>query len=722
MPCSPNDVSINPPDGPSGLPIPGFGRPFSLKIPDISPFPEGFPEDLLELLDKLQLLIPPGALKPSLNPNFGKDIFDGIMKLLDQFMPFLMLYKFFLPILNILICIIEILCSLTNPFKLIKTIKRLFKRCIPDFLNLFPIFALIIMIISLLLLLLALIEYIIAQILKFIKALLRNINALIKAFSDADANSIAAIAKKLGALLCIFQNLFVLLSIFNIIVGIIKDILSLLFSIPPCDDGNTSDEGCCTPDVCPEIVKQEYDRSTGVLQYYPRAAMAVSGFATLMVEVRPESWQLYDNSQTQAQTFINIIDAFDVTNVLPKPVFFPTDSVYTKDTAPKQAPYVIDLRLFYNPANWGRSGTARYIKFTNCIMTLPPTDILSEFNLASTTIANGVVKLAGGAGFEDDGVTPLAPFLADGITPTVGQATLENFIHMADNITINPTAPTLLVTDGHTFTDVTYTFKPNLPVLLNKSIITAGCEPSLAVTKGYINQAFAGDVGVKTAQLRGIFDDVDPATGLGFPDLDACQACLSAALSALRSDLTVSGAANFQTTALLCLQKLKDETNGALNSLITIGFEACKSDFTVEPNIQFTSKPILVSVNLKERNGLPITSGLPSDVASELAQKIAAHLTFGQISEFSYDGTQSFIANLTSDHPGTGDLMISFDDNIFCINNIPEDIDEDPSRTLQSLPYQFVYTPVAEGVPGTAEGDTDGKPRRGVGDTGTGGV
>ena len=95
-PCSPNDVSINPPDGPSGLPIPGFGRPFSLKIPDISPFPEGFPEDLLDLLDKLQLLIPPGALKPSLNPNFGKDIFDGIMKLLDQFMPFLMLYKFFL--------------------------------------------------------------------------------------------------------------------------------------------------------------------------------------------------------------------------------------------------------------------------------------------------------------------------------------------------------------------------------------------------------------------------------------------------------------------------------------------------------------------------------------------------------------------------------------------------------------------------------------------------
>ena len=163
-PCSPNDVSIDLPDGPSGPAIPGFGSPFALPVPDISPFPDGFPEDLLDLLDRLQLLIPPGALKPALNPNFGKDVFDAIMKLLDQFMPFLMLYKFFLPILNLIICIIEVLCALMNPFKLIRALKRLFRTCIPEFLNLFPIFALICMIISLLLLLLELILYIISQI------------------------------------------------------------------------------------------------------------------------------------------------------------------------------------------------------------------------------------------------------------------------------------------------------------------------------------------------------------------------------------------------------------------------------------------------------------------------------------------------------------------------------------------------------------------------------
>src|SRR5690606_21996850 len=130
--------------------------------------------------------------------------FDGIMKLLDQFLPFLMLYKFFLPLLNLIICIIEVLCSIPNPFKLIRAMRRLFRTCIPQFLNLFPVFALIIMIISLLLLLLALIQYILAQILKFIEAILRNINALFVAFSDGDENSILAITQKLGSLLCIF--------------------------------------------------------------------------------------------------------------------------------------------------------------------------------------------------------------------------------------------------------------------------------------------------------------------------------------------------------------------------------------------------------------------------------------------------------------------------------------------------------------------------------------
>src|SRR5271165_1832150 len=121
-PCSPSDVSFSVPEGPTGPAIPGFGVPFSLNLPNLNPFPPGFPEDLLYLFNLLEMLIPPGGLKPQLNLNFGKDIFDAIIKLLDQFMPFLMLYKFFLPILKLILCIIEVICALVNPFKLIPAI------------------------------------------------------------------------------------------------------------------------------------------------------------------------------------------------------------------------------------------------------------------------------------------------------------------------------------------------------------------------------------------------------------------------------------------------------------------------------------------------------------------------------------------------------------------------------------------------------------------------
>lgn len=735
MPCNPLDVNIQPPTGPSGPPIPGFGVPFALPTPNISPFLDGFPEDLLALLDQLQLLIPPGALKPQLNPNFGKDVFDGIMKLLDQFMPFLMLYKFFLPILNLIICIIEVLCAIPNPFKLIKAMRRLFRNCIPEFLNLFPIFALIIMIISLLLLLLALIEYIIAQILKFIEMILRNINALVKAFSENDQNSVLAIASKLGALLCIFQNLFVLLSIFNIIIQVIKDILNLVFKIPPCSRGSSSDsDGCCTPDVCPAIVQTDYTRSSGDLQYLRALGVQpispIPGLPGFSSSARNETWSIYDPSQEIQQAFINIVDAYDVApgsgTLIPglhtKPVFFPTDTSYNSTTPPNQSAYLIDLRVFYSPDNWGRTqrgpdgqklyGEARFVRFTNCIVTKAPTrNLATNIPLnGKTTVTDGVLLLAGGSGFEDDGVTALTGFEDDGVTATSDQATLETFFHKPERFDSNISGIiTPNATDGYTFTDVTYTFKPNLEVLLQKQLITLGCEPSLALNRDFINTAFGGDIGIKT-QLLG--DLVNGRAGNTFPDPAGAQQCLEAALLALRSNLTPAGVAQFQAATTICLNKLKDDTNSALGSLVGIGFEPCSSDFSLTPKVQFTSRPITVKVDLKERNGLPLTTGIAPDVAVNIASRIKAHQTFGTVGNFIYDGYQSFTAPINSDVPGKGEISISFDNNIFCTNVIPADNDIPPTHDLKVLDYQFISSSGTV----SATGDSDGQPRRDEGD------
>ena len=682
-PCQP--LSFEMPDGPSGPSIPGFGQPFVVKTPNLK-LNVDFPEDLMDILQKLQLLLPPGSLKPQLSRNFGKDVFDGIMKLIDQFMPFLMLYKFFLPILNLIICIIEVLCAIPNPVKLVNALVKLFRNCIPEFLNLFPIFALILMIISLILLLVALIEYIIQELIKLVQLIIKNIKTLSKAFQLADEKAILAVIKKLGAILCAFQNLFVLLAVYTSILQTIKEMLGLIFALPPCDDNAE----CCTTDVCPEIVKSEYTRNTGVFKYLNKVVETTEILPGVYLKdtVRNESWQLYDEQQLLLQQFINIVNAADIpASDEPKPIFFPTDVVYSKETSPKQSAYTIDLRLFYNPINWGRTGLSRYIRIKNCIVLHVPKTYLLKYNNTAFSMPSGVLNLAGGTVYEDDGKTKIEGF----------EYGLDSFLHLEDRVSSNPF---LSPTDGYLFPAVEYTFKPNIPVLMSKNLVTAGCSPELALNKAFVNNAFAGDIALRL-QL---------ANNVPLPDTNLAQECLNVAISKLENNLTEEGAAEFQAEATQCLENLKAECLTALNSFIPIGFDPCKSDFSIQPKIQFTSQVIKVSVNIKDKNGVNLAVALPAEVGQELAKKIKGHATFGNCSSFTYDGVQSFSGEISSSNAGAGDLMISFDNNIFCTNNIPTDINTDPTRELQQITYEFVYAPVAVPV---GEGNvSDGAPRR----------
>lgn len=750
MPCSPNDISIPSPTGPSGSPIPAVGIPFALNIPSLfPPIPAGFPEDLLDLFNNFQFLIPPGILKPSLNPNFSKDIFDTILSMLDQFFPFLMLYKFFLPILNLIICIIEVLCALMNPFALISAINNLFNNCIPAFLNLFPIFALVIMIISLLKLLLALIEYLISQILKLVQDVLRNINALVKAFQDADANAVLAIAQKLGALLCSFQNLFVLLSIFNVIIEVIQDILRLSFAIPPCGDSQSgSTSGCCSTTTCPEIIKNQYTNLTGTLQYLPEAGIKTNQepipfFGDTTFDLRTESWQIYDLQQTIPQAFINIINAYDIpSSVNPKPIFFPTDSTYNASTPPNQAPYTLDLRLYYNPTSWHRTGAPRYIRLNSCIVQFAPTSSLKIYDNSDETISNGVFYIVGGAGYEDDNSTILTGFAADGVTPISSQATLENFLHMPAEFVYNPTSDILQSTDGYTFQDATYTFNPNVEVLFNKQIATLGCIPSISFTRTFVNTVLYGDIGLKTVQLSGLLgvtsgtsSNANNGGGTGasslpsgvpgvgnttFPDPNAALACLTDALNGLRTNLTAAGVAQFQASTTACLNQLASDTNSALSSLVSIGFNPCQSNLSRTPQVQFTSRTIQVTVDLNDNNGIPLTAGLPASVGDDLASRLTPYISFGVITPFAFDGYQSFNAQISSTTPGSGQISVAFDNQILCTNLVSPDPTVAPVHTLQALDYQFIYTPSGTviPVPSSGAGDTsDGaQPRRDEGD------
>ena len=738
MPCSP--ISVTLPEGPSGPSIPGFGIPFALKTPDLSEFIDGFPEDLLGLLEKLQLLIPPGAFKPQLSLNFGKDAFDAILKLLDQFMPFLMLYKFFLPILNLIICIIEVLCAIPSPIKITRAMIRLFRNCLPPFLNLFPFLALIIMIISLILLLIALIEYIIAQIIKLILLIVKNILMLKEAFSQGDEKGVFLIIQKIGAVLCIFQNIFVLLTIFTTIVQVIKDMIAVAYSIPPCDDQDGSEDGCCTPEVCPAFIKNgNYNKTTGTLKYlnkvFAETTISIPGLpaalSTFTKDIRQESWQIFDITQSNVEKFINIVDGYDVPAEQPsniKPSFFPAGITYNQGTQAKSAPYTLDLRLFYNPANWGRylpqDGKPRFIRFNDCVVIKEPKTSYLDYKNEESTIYSGVFTIEGGIGYEDDGYTLLPSYsLNDGITIIPGKnANLNTFLHRED---YKDPDPILDPNDGYTFYNVDYTFKPNTNVLLNNNLITAGCIPIFSLNKGYVASIFGNRVALGTAELAALIN------GDTFPDTAKTQEELTNSIAEFSNNVTLEGANKLQTDMLASLDKLKNNSLDTLKSLIGLGFDPSKSNFEVDTKVQFTSRPIKVSVNIKEINGILLTTNLPPEVTNDLASKIKGNLNFGTLSNFTYDGYQSFVAELTSTIPGGGTLTVSFDNQTLSQDNIPADINLPPARVLQQIDYKFIFTPtgpVATVQPDgltdstivvpTAEGDlSDGsQPRRDVSD------
>lgn len=684
------------------IPQPNFSPPsfsggggFAIPLPSLNLLlpPIDMP-DLSELYKLLTLITPVGPMKVNFSAHFLNTIFDGINDLLSKFTPFLMLYKFFLPVLNLILCIIEVLCAIMNPFKLASAIIKLFRTCIPEFLALFPYFALIIMIISLILLIISLIIYLIETIIIMILIIIQNIIALGRAVQRSEEDSIIAIIKKVGDLLCFLQNLFVIFGFILLIIQIIKAILSLSFKIPPCDSSDNSDNGCCTPDVCPDFIKNNSDitTSTGNLLYYNQVGVD-SGlvlpafFPPIVATVRQESWQFYDAHLSKRQAFINITQAYDLPSGVSK-VFFPGGTTYNALTDPNSTPYIMSFRFFYDPAvfNATDSQGARFVRVANVIIQNPPTFGTSSFDgVSSVGPFNGTLNLIGGVMTEDDGTNILD---ANGKI-----LSLNSFIHL-------PTDNSGIATDnGILFPNLTYTFTINHEVLLGYSLITLGCIPEVATNRDFINTTIGAQFNLNGAKLANVVNIL--------PDVAATQACLTNAISTFRQNVSVASANDFQTNIINCLNDLKGQTTNALSAVVSAGFDQYKSDFSISPSIQFTTQPIQVSVSLNESSSQLMTANLPPESSIQLAGDLSGSVSLGKISSFAYDGYNFFVAEITSDTPGNGTVKVAFNNNFISILNNPTILTETPSVIVKELQYTFVNSPAASdaGQPRRDEGD-----------------
>lgn len=689
MPCDPLNNNLNYPTlGPPPALFP-FGIPFSppqIPLPNFS-LPEGIPEDLLALLDQLLANLPGGPFVP--NPhNFMKDIWDALASLLNQIAPYLGLYRFLQALLNMVLCILDVLCSLMSPRKTKKALKKLFKRCLPAFLNLFPWLALIAMIIALLLLLLALIEYIINRILDLIKQLIENLIVLAEAAQLSGEEEILAGARKIAYLLCMIEQLFALLIAFQAIMAIIQALAGIQ-GRSTCASGSSNkgdDSECCTEEVCPPFIKNNeigLSGTLGQLLYYNEHnndVMGLLGVNLVMPAARNESWQFTD-LQVGKQYEIN-----DIITPIDGNIFWPDGLVLKPGASLKKVPYLLDMTLKVNPSIFGHVdfGGERKFVISDCIVTQKPFIGIKEYdndiNTSLNTITTGTVFIEGGLVYEENG----SEYIVSG-----EQATLNTFIHHNSELGVP------VLDDGYYFNNIEYTLRYNHEALAYYDIITIGCDPELAIETEIAN--------LVATDIRAVVEKIG-----NLPDIEGTVSCLTAALAKFRQDVSEATAEEFQTTAVGCLTNLQSQTLNVYESAVTAGTSIYKSTVELNPDLQFVNNPIDVKVVLKDPGGTVISLKIPSAMQEVLSAKIQGNVTVGEISDFKYDGYEAFTAQITSKKAGSGELTVSFDSQILSLVLGQDDDTVSSSIASNILTYQFVGHPVdatGEGAPRRDEGD-----------------
>ncbi len=697
MPCSPNDNQINIPVFPPPS-IPGFGSMFSPIQIGLDGFdlPDPLIEDFTDLIKRLQALFPSGTFNPF--PDFAmKSIFDFVNDIFRQIAPFLSLYNFFMALLNIIICVIEILCAIPNPFAVASKLIKLFKECLPPFLNLFPFFALIAMLIALLLLILALIEYIIAQILAIINAIIRNIEILSNGLSLNDAQATLAAVNKIASLLCAIQNL---LSIF-VALGAILSIIQALAAIAGsaiCDDSD--EDGCCPVALCPPFIKNTPDgvtSETAKLVYLKKVGVDVENALSLAPElaalfvvppIRKERWQVFDNSTETPYNIKEIIT----------PILFDTfwaDSVLVDGySSPRRAQYTVDMEVTVNPNDFGNldlQGSRKFIIKDCVVIEKPYIGIFDYQNAKQFTYGadigtlNGTLSIAGGLVFEEDGETP---YMVSG-----QQATLETFI--SEPTQLSSAVPS---SDDSVAFDIKLTWKPNAAALAGYNVTTFGCMPEVSFERNIVNTVILTE-GVEAIAVKlppapaGI---VLPSTGI-LPNVSGAEQCVSNAIAELRTNINLETLANFQASAVTCLNDLKNQTTAVICSALNAGISQFKSTYDLSTDLQFITSSIRVSVSLRDFSGTLITRGIPASCAQEIADKLSADVTFGTISKFSYDGDSLFFADLTADQNGSGEITVSFDGKV--LNTVVTGAAGEASSIQENMKmYSFVDAKIEPAV------------------------
>jgi hypothetical protein len=155
-------------------------------------------------------------------------------------------------IIALIIGIINVLCTLVDPFKVAEAVKKLLEVFVPKILSLIPPFAGVVIALDVAKIIIALAVYLLQEIIPTVELVVENALSISAAISQGNAAAIPQIEAKLCSLFVVIGNQIAMAGPINVIIDIIQKILSAVSEgfCAAGDKGGASD--CCS--TCPALV------------------------------------------------------------------------------------------------------------------------------------------------------------------------------------------------------------------------------------------------------------------------------------------------------------------------------------------------------------------------------------------------------------------------------------------------------------------------------------
>jgi hypothetical protein len=583
-----------------------------------------------EQLDKLKCVCAVGAqIRPITLPSSTINLGDIIAGHASALSTFTAMYSAITVILKMISCIIDVLCSITNPFALVAAMVKLFGTCLPDFLLLFPQLALPAIIICMLKIVLAILEYVMSVLAPLFADIFKNISDLVNAFTTGNQDSVDSISFKIAALVKEILNSTGILAVLGGLYVMVQSLIKAAIALP-CSGACSG----CGDTQCNDTIRQT-------------SIDADDGMYNIIYNENGYDYELFFSSLTKAEDFKNIIQFFpiglDYFDVKRENIPFILTDSFDNSFIVKNASSDGVLQLqsitpefnvdgFLSNTDMGGLpySDLKSARFTTSIDTFDTAFVNRYIKLQDTRDASDAVK--------NTGTWKIMSYY-DGYNVLLTKDTDWGFPSVAGTIHLRwfvvPSSPNESLT-------YSYSIEINHDELIRHSLIGVGCHPAIKASRdGAVNRY--------------------PDLNVSLPDLPDYNKLINDVNNCLNVPANIDTAYvldNYETlgTNLLvsesCINNTLGDFSNQLKSYVSniypSIFDPEGTLFSAIPETQIVGKSVRLSLLPYDRNGEPLGKTVPSGIV-----EVEFENDFGEISDIttvedSGEPTGEYIADITS--------------------------------------------------------------------------